>query len=61
MHWGVNGIVSRLEVAVLSPAYETIEYLKNYINIFDIMLIIYAILGIIWLYSYFQSIKWKII
>jgi heptose-I-phosphate ethanolaminephosphotransferase len=52
MHWGVNGIVSRLEVAVLSPAYETIEYLKNYINIFDIMLIIYAIFGIVLLYLF---------
>jgi heptose-I-phosphate ethanolaminephosphotransferase len=46
IYWGDSDILSRLEVAQLSPAYEKLEYLSTYITVYDIAILIYFIFGI---------------
>ena len=45
MHWGYDrpSILARITAASLSPKYETIEYLKNYINYKDFLLLAYTV------------------
>jgi len=54
IHWGYLMIDSRLEVALLSPLYEQIEYLKNYFSISDYFLFIYTIIYIYLLFKYMK-------
>ena len=46
LHWGNSVITSRLQAALLSPNYETLEYLKTYLSFYDIAIIFYLFLGI---------------
>jgi heptose-I-phosphate ethanolaminephosphotransferase len=56
-HWGGYGgaLSSRIAVSLQSPAYETIEYLKNYINFYDIALVLYVVA--IWAYMFYHLKK----
>ncbi len=59
LHWGYAqpSIQARLDVAVISPAYETYEYLKSYIDYKDIILIIYTIFILFLLFKYISNFK----
>ena len=52
IHWGVSGLSSRLQAAMLSPSYESIEYLKTYLDWRDMVLILYMMTGFALLYKY---------
>ncbi len=52
IHWGVNGLSSRLQAAMLSPPYESIEYLKTYLDWRDMVLMLYMLTGFVLLYKY---------
>ncbi|BBG65165.1 integral membrane protein [Hydrogenimonas sp.] len=54
-HWGDLRLSSRLEVALLSPHEETMEYLQTYINWVDIIAILYFIIGSYLLYFLFKK------
>jgi heptose-I-phosphate ethanolaminephosphotransferase len=57
IHWSYSqaDITSRIEVAVLSPAYETLEYLNTYIDYRDLILIFYSIGSLFILYKFLIS------
>ncbi len=56
-HWGTKSLVSRIEVASLSPQSESIEYLATYINKTDIIVAVYFILGSFLIYKFFSKCK----
>ena len=56
MHWGYGTpyIAPRIEVSLLSPAYETVEYLKNYIDDRDVTLTIFTLFTFFLLYRFLR-------
>jgi len=60
-HWGYANasITARINTASVSPLYEIIEYLKTYIDIRDILLIIYALIVMYLLYRCVLYLKYK--
>jgi len=55
LHWGTETVVSRIEVAALSPKSESREYLLTYLNTVDISVIFYFLIGILFLrYGYYK-------
>ncbi|GIU00564.1 hypothetical protein TSL6_10700 [Sulfurovum sp. TSL6] len=58
IHWGYSGdIQSRIEVAFASPNYESLEYLKTYIDYRDIFLVLYTIFILVLLYKFLVHVK----
>ncbi len=58
IHWGYSGhIRSRIEVAFESPNYESLEYLKTYIDYRDIFLVLYTIFILVLLYKFLVHFK----
>jgi heptose-I-phosphate ethanolaminephosphotransferase len=57
IHWGYSqaDITSRIEAAVLSPAYETFEYLNTYLDYKDLILGFYSIGILFMLYRFLIS------
>jgi len=45
VHWGFNGISSRLQADMLSPMYESLEYLQTYFDWRDVLLLVYMFFG----------------
>jgi len=58
-HWGgYNGdIASRISVALQSPHSETIEYMNEYINYLDYMLVVYTLIVLVLSYPLLQYTK----
>ncbi len=58
-HWGYShvDIQPRIDVAMVSPKYETYEYLLAYINYKDILLIVYTIFVFFMLYKFIKYFK----
>ena len=58
IHWGYSGhIRSRIEVAFESPNYESLEYLKTYIDYRDVFLVLYTIFILVLLYKFLVHFK----
>lgn len=59
IHWGYAkaSILPRINVAVISPKYETIEYLQTYIDYKDVLLMIYSFLVLVILYKFLVYFK----
>jgi len=55
IHWGPYGISSRLQAAMLSPTAETVEYLKTYLGLGDLVLIFYMIISLLLIYRYSKT------
>jgi len=60
IHWGSKGIISRIEVALLSPPQETIEYLKSYIGLADFFLLVYVCIGFYFIYKLLKNYSNKL-
>ncbi len=59
IHWGYSlvDIKPRIDVAMVSPKYETYEYLATYINYKDIGLIVYTIFVLFLLYKFIKHFR----
>jgi len=59
IHWGYDNvdIKPRIDVAMISPNYESYEYLVSYVNYKDILLIIYTIFVLLMLYKFITHFK----
>lgn len=57
LHWGNTTIMSRIEVAALSPKSESIEYLMTYLNMIDIFILFYIVIGIFLIYKLLTQLK----
>ena len=59
MHWGYCNadIGPRIEVFAASPAYETLEYLKTYIDYRDVLLFVYIFVVLFLLYKFLAHYK----
>jgi len=58
IHWGYSGhIRDRIEVALASPNYESLEYLNTYIDYRDIFLVFYTIFILVLLYKFLVHFK----
>jgi len=59
MHWGYSqvDIKPRIDVAMVSPKYESYEYLVTYINYKDILLILYSIFVLLMLYKFIRHFR----
>ena len=58
-HWGTGSLVERLQAAMLSPPYESIEYLSNYFNYFDSLILLYYAVGIYLLSIYMVKFNYS--
>lgn len=56
IHWGTASISSRLQAAFLSPNYEIFEYLSTYLNIYDVMIVIYTLIGTYLIYYLIRNL-----
>ena len=50
-HWGSQNLSARIEVAALSPGYESKEYLMNFLDKSDLMILFYFIIGLYLIYK----------
>ncbi len=58
-HWGYNNvdIQPRIDVALISPVYESYEYLKAYFDYRDILLVVYTIFVLFLTYIFIRHFK----
>ena len=50
LHWGNTAISSRIQAGILSPKYESLEYINTYIEFRDIITLSYFLIGIFLFY-----------
>ena len=53
-HWGASPhiLIKRLDVLLLSPTYESIEYIKNYVDMYDFLLMFYVFAILVFLIKF---------
>ncbi len=57
IHWGNSAIDPRIQAALLSPNYETLEYLHTYIGLIEIFISLYFLVGIYLFYRFLLDYK----
>ena len=57
IHWGSSAIVPRIQAAMLSPNYETLEYLNTYIGVSEVFIFIYFLVGMYLFYQFLLGYK----
>jgi glucan phosphoethanolaminetransferase (alkaline phosphatase superfamily) len=56
-HWGTDNLSARIEVAALSPRYESREYLMNFLDKSDLIILFYFIIGLYLIYKFVVGTK----
>lgn len=57
INWGQAFIVSRIQASLLSPNYEALEYLQTYLDLTDIFIFLYFLIGIYLFYRFLLGYK----